>query len=58
MYSIKTIFEGVLLFMGLWMISKLLWLCIIQAKYKGESGEDYLKYGKKYVEEKYGNSKK
>ena len=44
--------------MGLWMISKLLWLLYIQIKYKGESGEDYLKYGKKYVEEKYQNSKK
>jgi hypothetical protein len=47
------IIESIGIISGLWLDSKFLWMIIYQIRYSGNSGEDYWRYGKKYVLSKY-----
>jgi hypothetical protein len=44
-------FRGLMITLGIFMISKLFWMCIYEWKYS--AGEEYLQYGKKYIKDKY-----
>jgi hypothetical protein len=38
---------------GLWVISRMLWMCVYQWKYGGNAGEEYFLHGKEGIKEKY-----
>lgn len=52
----EKLFIAFMIILGLFMISKLFWMCIYQYYFGGNAGEDYLKYGKNYVKNTYKKS--
>jgi hypothetical protein len=50
------VIESIGIISGLWLDSKFLWMILYQLKYSYNAGDDYWKYGKKYMIKKYNKS--
>ena len=51
--DLSRIFTGICFVFGFYMIGKLFWMCYYEKKYYEGAGEDYFKFGKKFVIDTY-----
>jgi len=50
--NLNTLFSSIMIMLGLFAVAKIFWMVVYEYRWRG-AGDDYLRYGKKFVQNKY-----